>query len=144
NAGDLSGITLSGGNLTATYASTTNAQVRSVAGHSTGKYHFEFTIGSMGGAGVDLLGIASASHVFSNYCGQDLNSCAANDTGADYLNAAPIDNERDGIGNPMTWTAGDVVAMEVDLDGSTIKWQNFTQHPGAWTNAPRDISTMTN
>lgn len=138
NPADLSGVTLSNGNLTATYASTTYGQSRSTTSKSTGKWHVEFTINAVTVNGFPKLGVASASHTFTNWCGQDLNSCGLNDSHFSYLNSSPVNL----LTTAYNFHNSDVIAVEVDLTGNLIYFQNFTQGSG-WS-ASRDISTMTN
>lgn len=149
NSLDKSGITLTNGDLTATYASTTNAQVRSHNSHSTGKYHFELVVNALTSVGFPVVGIASASHVFTNYCGQDLNSVGFSDGHLCYLNGGATAIAGTSGDLLPTISIGDHIAVEPDLDNKFLYVQNFTTHPGEWNRTgglgtPMDISTMTN
>lgn len=124
NSSDKSaGITLSNGNLTAACSSASG--VRSITGHSSGKYHFELTVDTLG-ANVEEFGFASAGHSLTDY-------------GSGGTDAAAMGNEHfaryvGGSSNLGTlafdWHTSDVVAFEVDFGGAIFRCQNFTQSSG--------------
>jgi hypothetical protein len=63
NPSDISGITLSGGNLTATGSG--SGGVRGTPSQSSGKFYFEYTISAYGG-GTPTIGIASATQTLAS------------------------------------------------------------------------------
>ena len=61
NPSDLSGMTLSGGNLTATETSNVQAGVRATYGRNSGKFYFEVEVIAGGGTGDWYAGLANGS-----------------------------------------------------------------------------------
>lgn len=117
-------ITLSNGNRTATATVGAAENTRSIMGHSTGKYHFEFTVDNVG-TSFDDIGIASTTTAWP--------------TGGDAKYAVwRLDSQRwfynstNGDMGGAAWTCsdGDVCAIEVDFDAQIIRAQNFTKSSG--------------
>jgi hypothetical protein len=133
------GITLSNGNLTATYGSTATPSVRSVNSHATGKYHFEFTC--VNPSNNMTIGLKSASEALNTYVGGTANSLGLNVNRTWYLNASPTGIA--GLVPDANINTGDIIAVEIDLDGQLMKYSNFTQGPGNWGTA-WSTSALTN
>jgi hypothetical protein len=125
------GITLSNGNLTATYGSTSTPSVRSVNSHATGKYHFEYTI--VNPSNNQTIGLKSGSEALSTYVGGATTSLGVNVQGSYYFNASPTGLAPAPPSPAANWNmaTGNVIAIEIDLDGGNLYVQNFT------TGAPR-------
>lgn len=131
------GITLSNGNLTALNSSGGGQNgVRSVTGHSTGKYHVEFTINAIG-AGVVQVGFASASWSLATYLGLNTDSAALGSGHFYYFNGTTNTGSV-----AFNFHVSDVIAAEIDFGAKIVRFQNFTQSSG-WT-SDIDISTLTN
>lgn len=142
NPADLANCTLTNGNLTVTFASTSQNQgVRSVFSASTGKFYFETTITHGGVAPQVGMALASAN----------LTTVQTNSTGAVvwnsnyiYVNNNLTLNMGASIGN------GDVASVAVDIGGKRIwyrrnggNWNaNATYDPGAGTGGI-DITSVT-
>lgn len=129
-------LTLSSGNLDATYATNSDAYCTSTFRVSSGKWYWEYNITSVGGT-YAIVGISSAAAA-SVALGSTASTYAyISSTGNKYNNGSAT-----AYGN--TYTSGAVVAVALDMDngklyfglvsGGTITWQN-TGDPVAGTNA---------
>ncbi len=119
NPGDKSSeISLSGGDLTATRATTinNNAAVRATSSKDSGKCYFEISIDTVGTSGGDysIYGIASAGLSLNNYVGSTTGSY-----GYEYATGNKYNNGT-GAAYGSTLTAGDVLGIAVDLDNGKI------------------------
>lgn len=124
-----SNVTLSGGNLVATYSN--GGIARTLTSYSSGKHYFEITRTSAGSAAA--VGIANSS--------QDLNSGNLNGTlsancaviyGNSQVQATGSDRGNTGGG---IVGAGTVICVAVDLDNSKIWWRYGS---GLWNNSGTD------
>jgi hypothetical protein len=120
------GISLSGGNLTAT--TTGNQSVRSTTSHSTGKYYFEGTITRTSNT---TYGIAPAGYALSNYVGNSTSAghFAGGQLAVNNTTLATISNYGSSSG---------LLQMAVDLDNMNIyakvgagTWNNTGADPAA-------------
>lgn len=130
------GISLDATKLIAT--STGSQQgVRTINSHTTGKYHFEATVTS-GYGGTCQIGIASGSQSLSAYVGpSDTTSWAMGSNHFWYGN-----NGGANLGFvEFDWRDGDLLAIEIDLDGKIARCKNLT-HGSAWS-SDIDISYIT-
>jgi surface protein len=139
NPSDLSGITLSLGNLKAEKLGT-GGSVRSVSSHTFGKFYCEATVGSAVND-ADALGIATIDQdlTSSHYIGETGNYSVGfyreASSGRVYKNGASISTF-------PNYTNGDILSMAVDITNSLI-W--FRVNGGNWNNDPTaDPSTGTN
>lgn len=112
-------ISLSNGNLTATKASgATDALVRATVGKTSGKWHFEITVGTTGNTDRPGVGIANSTQSLTAYLGSSANSICLFASGDVYGSASIIS-----AGATAPWGAGDVVAVEVDVGAQLIYFQ---------------------
>lgn len=120
-------ITLSGGDLTATKASSDNtfSCVRSIGSRSTGKYYVEFT-GTFSSNSTEIqVGIATSSAgVLSTYLGDTTQSLGVDYNGGAYINDALL-----GSGLPVS--SGGVRCLAIDLDNMKV-WARA--NGGNWNN----------
>jgi len=117
------GLTLSNGNLTATYSGSSFTNVGSTVSKSSGKFYSEFTIGQTTNANMEI-GIGNSSLVLNgDYLGQTNDSISVFADGNEAMNA-----NFGGVIGP-TFVAGMVVCMAVDLTAKLI-W--FRGNGGNW------------
>lgn len=124
-------IALSNGNLTATGNNgSSNPQIRSNVGLSSGKVHFEIIVTTMPSENGNLgFGIASASHnMTTKYCGQDTTSLCIYDSGSYYLNGSHT------LFSRPFMHQGDVIAIEIDFGAQLIWFKNVTDS-SYWNNS---------
>lgn len=135
SADKATGITLSGGDLIATLASGSGSRgVRSVGSKSTGKWHFEITATSGGGANPDFaVGIANATKDLTQGPGTGANAIIATESGAVVTNGSSV-------GSCGQYINGSVLAVEIDADAKTIQFYS-SANPG-WS-AAFDYSGVT-
>ncbi len=127
---DQVGVTLSNGNLTATWGSGNPAQIRSTTSKVAGKWHVEFTVGASSGAGNFLLGIMSNGLAIPQFVQLNTTSMSAgnDDLGRNWFNSVQVAG-----GTSFSYSSGDTIALEIDFDGQIISYQNFTKLSG-WIN----------
>lgn len=120
-----SGLTLSGGNLIVTNASSsTFRMVRSIAGHTSGKYYWEVTIGSATSSDY-LIGIANAAESASDggYTGASVNSLGW------YSGSSQLGNPGFVANTGTTYEGSDNIGFELDVDNQKL-W--VRKNGGAW------------
>ena len=106
---------LSGGNLILTNStSTVHAPARATIGKSAGKWWYEFTIASVNNVLIGLVQAATAT-ADGDYPGAYSTSWGYAQNGNWLTNATPA-----ALG--ATFTVGDVIRCEADLDGHTVAW----------------------
>ena len=131
-------ITLSGGDLIATKTGTTAFRgFRGVANHSTGKYYWEYVVGSEVTANNTYMGFSNSSQALTTFMGSSNNSVAWA-TGATQLikNSGGFSS-----GTGVSYAAGDVVSWALDLDNSRV-W--VRKNGGNWMNdGAKDPATNT-
>ena len=127
-------VTLSGGNLTATTASTAAYQgVRSTSSKSTGKVYFEITVVSVGGfsGGALYMGLASSGQSLTGQPGdssQDGIGYTANGAGIEFNGSVDI-------GYNLSIANGDILCFAIDFgakDGWVARSRSGTLGP--WNN----------
>lgn len=120
NPSDKSGITLSGGNLTATSSANTAVGVRSDASHNANRFYVEFAATTANP--IESVGFANAAWSLTNAkgVGADLNSFGLRSDGTVRLNDILT-----GV-SKRAWVAGDVVGMAVDFtaDRAYFRYNN--------------------
>ncbi|WP_175658229.1 SPRY domain-containing protein [Burkholderia vietnamiensis] len=119
------GITLSNGNLTATFPGT-QAGILGNVGYTSGKHYFEITFTSGNSSGNASVGIAPQNEPLINQIGYDDNSGAVGcfqTSGNTYINGSKV-GTASGFG-----TAGNVIGVAVDSD-SKLVW--FRTGNGNW------------
>lgn len=128
NPADVTHVTLSGGNLLATYdASNARGGVRASISKSAGKWYYELQY-AFSGASNEGGGWASASKNFATtFLGGDTLSAGAYRDGSVYFNGGSLTSW---IATPAT---SDWVAICLDLDNNKIWVKNLTQ-AGGWNN----------
>jgi hypothetical protein len=113
NASDKdSHVTLSGGNLTATFApaAASRAAVRATSGRSSGTRYWEVTITS----GINLtVGVANATFPLTDFVGQDANSWGYSSSGSIYHSGSVV-----ATGGSIA--TGDVIGFLLNMDSGTI------------------------
>jgi len=102
-------ITLSNSNRTATISGTSNAAVRSVTSHTTGKYHFEATMNVSAAGNTEGIGVVPSTFGLT-----DVARFAS--PGGFYAASGYVDENGGGGVNADAWTVGDTVVFEPDLD----------------------------
>jgi hypothetical protein len=122
-------ITLSNGNLTTTEGSGGGNQAfRSVASHSTGLFYYEAVVSTAGNIGTCELGIGNGSANLNSFTGSDNNSIGAAGSGSVWFNNA------NPTGSPIqVYSAGNIIAVAVDMTHTKIWWKNLTTGSG-WNN----------
>lgn len=105
-------VTLSGGNLTASYAATVATLVRTSNSSATGKYYWEITVNSVSSTG-PRIGIADSSAPLTNYCGFDTHSWSYQSSGVTFHNAVSASYG-------ASYIAGDIIGVALDLDNHTL------------------------
>jgi hypothetical protein len=115
NAGDkAAAIVLSNGDLTATNSgSDHNATLRAETGISTGKWHWEITVGTPMDANASPAGIATTAAVLSTYLGDQDDSLGWYNDGSLYVNEVVI-------ATVAGFAAGDRLVVEYDADAKLI------------------------
>ncbi|RAA28764.1 SPRY domain protein [Burkholderia multivorans] len=124
-ANKYSGITLSNGNLTATFPGT-QAGILGNVGYSAGKYYFEVTFTSGSNSGNASVGIAPYNEPLTNQIGYDDNSGAVGcfqNSGNIYINGS-----NKGSASSFS-TVGNVLGVAVDLDDKLVWFRTGT---GNW------------
>lgn len=116
-----SGITLSGGNLTAHASTTVNQLGRATTSETTGKFYWENLINAASNLGV---GIANSSEVTGNYLGVSTN-------GIGYYNNNVVLRNNATVTNLATFSATNTVDIAVDIGGGLIWWR---VNNGNWNN----------
>lgn len=127
--GTISGVSLSNGNLTATVTSGTFNGARSVAYHTTGKYYFEVTCGTMAspGSGQNGIGIIASTETYSNALNNGTN------TSFTIANTGNIFSNNSSFGGALgAWGAGDIISVAVDLTNRRF-WAR--KNGGNWNNS---------
>jgi hypothetical protein len=109
-----SNVTLSGGNLAASFAAAANIMVRAGVSVSLGKYYWEVTIGTAG-ANAPIVGIARSSATLSGYLGSDGNGWGYQTNGNKVAGAV-------GTAYGATFTTGDIIGVLLDLDAGTLSF----------------------
>jgi hypothetical protein len=136
NPADNSSATLSNGNLTAAFqTSSAWNSIRSTnpGTKTSGKWHVEATATSIINNGW-MFGVADSSAAIANYCGSDTHGMSvqmANTTNFYYvyLNGSQVTNK-----SGVTIGVGDVLAIEVDITNKLLWFQNATRGTG-WSDA---------
>ena len=106
-------VTLSNGNLTMTEVGTYATTVSSI-GVTSGKWYAEMTVGSNTYAGT--CGIARLGYSPTSRLGFQANTWAYNSDGGLYYNSTQLTPTQ------ATFTTGDVIGIELDIDNLTIKF----------------------
>lgn len=121
-----SGVTLSGGNLTAACTGF-NTMVRGTIGKSSGKWYWEVTVVAADGFG-PVVGIATAAASVNNFLGSDASGFGYyGGTGNKYTAGSP-----NAYG--ATLANGDVVGIALDLDAGTLTfYKNHVSQGVAFT-----------
>jgi len=137
------GVTLSNGDLTATFAASDGA-VRSTNSHSTGKWYYEIQPVDITNDAFPAIGFADATFILdASYLGYDTHGIGALPSTSFMEWAVYIDGE---YGDPpyLTYTAGAKVGMAIDIDAG-LMWISsngvFLGDPVAGTGG-RDIATV--
>jgi len=124
------GITLSGGNLIATYTGSTDGayvSVRSAASHSTGKFYWEINVTNNGGTGGNIaVGIMNGSF---NTSTDDYIGGTANAGGA-FGNASTLFINGTGFGTTPAYGV-EVVGIAIDA-GAQLFWLREISAPTVW------------
>lgn len=118
-----SGVTLSGGNLTASivHSSSSGSAVRGTAGKSSGKWYFEVTITAT--SGLTSIGVANSSMPLTNSVGEELNSWGYYSSGRVAHGAA--------IASGGAYSSGDVIGVALNMDaGSVTFYKNGVSQGG--------------
>jgi hypothetical protein len=113
NPSDLTAVTLSGGNLIATATSSTSG-VRGVDRVYSGKYYWEYTIGTIGGANTGF-GVAQVTAPFSTLGANATGAALLFKSGNLWVNGASVLT-----GATAALVAGNVVCVALDLDNRLI------------------------
>lgn len=109
-------ITLSGGNLTASYAGAGFAAARSVNSFAAAKRYLEATSNGLSGGGGGGLGIGNAAASLSNFVGANNNSIGLGSQGVILIGGAAV------AGGAGDWSAaGFVGQVAVDM-GAKLFW----------------------
>lgn len=123
-------VVFSNGNLTATWSAHTgvNELVRANISETSGKWYWEYTIGSTGAVGSNfLVGIANSSLSVSQALGN-----TADGYGYDKSGGKVFSGSFTGYG--ASYTAGDVISVLFDADNDTLTfWKNGTTQGTAFT-----------
>lgn len=124
------GITLSNGNLTATYTGAfgSHYSVRSTTSHNSGKFYLECLMG-IGAAGGPTLGVGDSGFNINNspgFIGGSNYSVGYQSSGAVTRNDGTV------VTTYATFVAGDVVCLAVDIDARLIWWR---VNGGNWNNS---------
>lgn len=106
-----SAVTLSNGNLTATFAVSSNIMVRAVQSKSVGKFYWEVTAGAIPNV---IVGIAKSGATLNNYLGQDANGWGY------YGFNGNMTNNAVSSAYGATYTTGDVIGVALDCDNGTL------------------------
>jgi len=106
-------VTLSNGNLTMTEVGTYATTVSSI-GVTSGKWYAEMTVGSNTYAGT--CGVARLGYSPTSRLGFQANTWAYNSDGGLYYNSTQLTPTQ------ATFTTGDVIGIELDVDNLTIKF----------------------
>lgn len=133
NASDkTANISLSGGDLIATAGTTESYHgIRATRFRNTGKHHFEITATTVSHPN-NGLGIASTSMPYgTSYLGKD-------NFGIGYWADGVVYRNSTGVASLATFTSGDIIAVEVDFDGSLI----YFQKSGGSRSSGIDISAL--
>jgi hypothetical protein len=126
--------TLSNGNLTTT-GNGTNGIARSIASHTTGKYYYEVTIGSVSNL---LVGFVNAGESLNAYVGGSVNSLGAANGGG-WLGDAG------GTTTSATLVNGHVYGLAIDLGAMKAWILDITSGTGQWNaNATANPATGVN
>lgn len=127
------GVTLSNGNLSVARAGSSNGQVWSTLGKSSGKPYIEITIGDISNT---VVGLANGSMVGADrYVGQDTNTW-----GYYIIGSGQKVNNGSFVAYGTSATNGDVIGIAFDADNGKLffaknnTWQN-SGDPAAGTNA---------
>jgi hypothetical protein len=122
-------ISLSGSNLIATNSATSYDNVRGTLGKSSGKWYWEITINSTGGAAI-YLGIANSLASLVANLGSDAHcSVYRNENGYYYDNAS-------GVSYGLSFSAGSKIGIALDASLSTIEFY--------LNNASQGVKSITN
>jgi hypothetical protein len=129
------GITLSGGNLIATWttATTTYALIRSTTSKSAGKWYFEST-DVVSASGFNAIGLANASLSMAGavYLGQDHNGVGwQNGTGNIFSGGAPLGSCNS---SNTGFVLNDVLGIAVDVSNSLL-WVKDLTVGSNWNNS---------
>lgn len=106
-------LSFSADNLTATNTNNLPSNVRGTLGHTSGKYHFEILSVTGGLFEHANLGVADATASLTAATGTNTHSIRVQDNGGVFFNGSSI-------GPVDIWTAGDTIALEVDLGTSQL------------------------
>lgn len=111
-------VALSGGNLTATKSGAAgSADVRGTTSRTTGKWHFEVTVVAVDPArNYPNLGIANAVASLVADLGSDNNSIQLQNNGQIWFGDS-------NVASTSTFTAGDTIAIEVDVPNQQVFFQ---------------------
>ena len=119
-------VSLSWGNLTASYGWSTWWNVRSTIGKSSGKWYWEITIGTLGSS--QMMWIATSWATLTNYPWSDaLGYGYFTNNGNKYNNGA-------GVAYWATYTTGDKIGVALDMDTWTLTfYKNWVSQGTAYT-----------
>jgi len=134
-------LTLSLGNLRATFVSGSNQIAHAATSHSSGKYYCEFTLGSAPTSGADGVGLMSVGNgVNGTFLGNGGSAAAAYNSGS-YTGAVTGTTTCPVVGPA---TANHVFGLAVDIDNRTM-WIKDVTAAGNWNaNGTADPATNTN
>lgn len=119
NASDKgSAVTLSNGNLTASFAVSSNILVRANISKTVGKFYWEVTVG----LNFPIIGIAKSTAGLTNLLGHDANGWGYYGFNGNMVN----NNVSSAYGS--SYTAGDIIGVALDLDNGLL---NFAKN-GVW------------
>ncbi len=114
-----SGVTLSGGDLTASITTTggANGLVRATIGKASGKYYWEITLDSTNTSFVDVsIGVANTSASIALFLGKDANGWAwYQGTGTITNNTHPDPNY-----DTTLFAVNEVIGVALDMDSGTL------------------------
>lgn len=123
NTGDLSGITLSNANLTAT-STTTNNGVRATLSIASGKYYWEVTATTIIAGNNESVGIGNAGASLTSAL--TTSALINNAAGNLYVNGSAVSGG-------MSWLAGGTIGIAVDATAKLIWFR--TAPTGLWNNS---------
>lgn len=128
-----SDITLSSGNLVATMTGVSaNANVRATVGKSSGKWHYEIVVNTIGGHGnYPNFGVANSVAGLGVDLGSDTNSIEYQEDGRIYYGGGFI-------GTADSFSTGVVLAIELDADAKNF----YVRKNGGARNGPFSITSM--
>lgn len=123
NPADVSGMTLTNSDLTATSNTTSHSGVRSSQSRISGKRYVEFT--TTNNASTERLGLANSGWPENVVLGSDVSGVGIAPNGVVTLNGVSL-------GNGPAWVSGGTLDTALDFDGTQF-W--YRVNGGAWSNS---------